>query len=260
MENIESIRQKISDCDSKIIEILTERMNYIEDIISYKKEHGLPILQEEIESQKEISLRNQICGNKFEDEILDVFRNIVYNGKKIQTKNLFEYNIFLIGFMGVGKSTVSSYLSHMLAMEEIETDSYIVKKEGMLISDIFKIRGEEYFRQCETNTLIYLKQRKNTIISCGGGMALRDINVEYMRQSGKVVLLTASPETIFERVRYSNERPILNGNMSVEFISDLMKQREAKYLNACDIIVSTEAKTINKICEEIVDKLIKYNR
>ena len=90
MENIESIRQKISDCDSKIIEILTERMNYIEDIISYKKEHGLPILQEEIESQKEISLRNQICGNKFEDEILDVFRNIVYNGKKIQTKNLFE--------------------------------------------------------------------------------------------------------------------------------------------------------------------------
>lgn len=103
MENIESIRQKISDCDSKIIEILTERMNYIEDIISYKKEHGLPILQEEIESQKEISLRNQICGNKFEDEILDVFRNIVYNGKKIQTKNLFEYNIFLIGFMGVGK-------------------------------------------------------------------------------------------------------------------------------------------------------------
>ena len=52
MENIESIRQKISDCDSKIIEILTERMNYIEDIISYKKEHGLPILQEEIESQK----------------------------------------------------------------------------------------------------------------------------------------------------------------------------------------------------------------
>ena len=88
-------------------------------------------------------------------------------------------------------------------------------------------------------------------------MALRDINVEYMKQSGKVVLLTASPETIFERVRYSNERPILNGNMNVEFISDLMKKREPKYLDASDIIVSTDNKTINEICEEIVSKLIK---
>lgn len=257
MKNIENIREKISDCDSKIIELLTERMNYIEDIIAYKKEHGLPILQEEFEAQKEISLRNQIDGNKFEDEILDVFRYIVDNGKKIQAKNLFAYNILLIGFMGVGKTTVSSYLSHMLSMEEIETDAHIVKMEGMTIAEMFKIKGEEYFRKCETNTLISLKQRQNTIISCGGGMALRDINVEYMKQSGKVVLLTASPETIFERVRYSNERPLLNGNMNIEFISNLMKQREQKYLNASDIIVSTDNKTINEICEEIVGKLIK---
>lgn len=257
MKNIESTRQKISECDSKIIELLTERMNYIEDIIAYKKEHGLPILQEEFEAQKEVSLMKQVEKNKFQDEILDVFRYIVDNGKKIQAKNLFSYNIFLIGFMGVGKSTVSSYLGHMLAMEEIETDAHIVKMEGMTINEMFSRRGEEYFRQCETNTLISLKQKKNTIISCGGGMALRDINVEYMKQSGKVVLLTASPETIFERVRYSNERPILNGNMNVEFIADLMKKREPKYLDACDIIVSTDNKTINEICEEIVSKLIK---
>ena len=89
-------------------------------------------------------------------------------------------------------------------------------------------------------------------------MALRDINVEYMKQSGRVVLLTAEPETIFERVRYSNERPILNGNMNVEFIRDLMKKREPKYLNACDIIVSTDNKTISEICDEIVSKLVKF--
>ena len=160
--------------------------------------------------------------------------------------------------MGVGKSTVSSYLGHMLSMEEIETDAHIVNMEGMTISEMFERRGEEYFRQCETNTLISLKQKQNTIISCGGGMALRDINVEYMKQSGRVVLLTAEPETIFERVRYSNERPILNGNMNVEFIRDLMKKREPKYLNACDIIVSTDNKTISEICEEIVSKLVKF--
>lgn len=257
MKNIENTRDKISKCDSEIIKLLTERMNYIEDIIDYKKEYGLPILQEEFEAKKEISLREQIQGNKFKNEILEVFRYIVDNGKKVQAKNLFSYNIFLIGFMGVGKSTISSYLRHMLAMEEIETDAHIVKMEGMTIAEMFKIRGEEYFRECETNTLISLKQKQNTIISCGGGMALRDINVEYMKQSGKVVLLTASPETIFERVRYSNERPILNGNMNVEFISNLMKQREPKYLNASDIIVSTDKKTINEICEEIVSKLVK---
>ena len=69
MKNIENTRQRISECDSKIIEILTERMNYIEDIIAYKKEHGLPILQEEFEAQKEISLIKQVENNKFKNEI-----------------------------------------------------------------------------------------------------------------------------------------------------------------------------------------------
>ena len=154
MNNIENIRQKISECDSKIIQILTERMKYIEDIISYKKQHGLPILQEEFEAQKEISLMKQVEDNKFQNEILDVFRYIVDNGKKIQAKNLFSYNIFLIGFMGVGKSTISSFLGHMLSMEEIVTDAHFVKMEGMTINEMFSRRGEEYFRQCETNTLI----------------------------------------------------------------------------------------------------------
>ena len=257
MDNIDKVRAKISMYDDEIIKILSKRMDCIHEIIQYKKEKGMPILQPEYEGKKEIALCKKLKDNKYQDEIMNIFRYVVKNAKKYQAKNLFPYNIMLIGFMGSGKSTIAKYLSHILEMQDLETDEFIVKREDMTINEIFQRKGEEYFRRCENNALRELETRQGIIISCGGGMPMKDENVELMKKNGKIVLLTASPETIFERVRYSNERPLLNGNMNIEFISNLMKQREQKYLNASDIIVSTDNKTINEICEEIVGKLIK---
>ena len=76
-----------------------------------------------------------------------------------------------------------------------------------------------------------------------------------MKKNGKIVLLTASPETIFERVRYSNERPLLNGNMNVEYIKDLMEKRKDRYESIADIVVDTNNKPIHVIAEEVVSKL-----
>ena len=173
---------------------------------------------------------------------------------KIEEKS-FNHNLFLIGFMGVGKTTISDYLSITLKRGKIEVDKYIEEKEKMTISKIFEQYGEIYFRNCETDVLNKLNEKNYKIISCGGGIVLRDKNIELMKKKGKVVLLTASPQTIYERVKNSTQRPILNDNMNVEFISYLMKKREEKYLKASDIIIDTDDKNIKEIGDEIIKKI-----
>ncbi|NDL68780.1 shikimate kinase [Anaerotalea alkaliphila] len=260
MKSLEEIRARIGECDDAIIDALAKRMSHIQEVIAYKKENGLPILQPEQEKKQWEALVNQLQGNEFEEEILDIFTYIVKNSRKIQAKSLFSYNIMLIGFMGAGKSTVSSYLSRLLEMEEVETDALIVEKEGKSIPRIFDEYGEEYFRNCESNTLTELQKKQQVIVSCGGGIVLREQNVENMKKHGRIVLLTAEPETILERVKDSTERPILNNNMNTEFISQLMDKRREKYLAAADIIVSTDKKTVPQICEELVAKLIAMDK
>ena len=225
MSQLEEIRERLDLCDKKIVSVLEERMDIIKEIMVYKKENGLPILQPEQEKRQRKMLLTHVDENTYKDEILDIFTYIVENSRRIQAKTLFTHNILLIGFMGAGKSTVSTYLSKILASPQVEMDEEIVKKEGMSINKIFEEYGETYFRNCETNLLIELQKKNNQIISCGGGVALRDENVAEMKKNGKVVLLTASPEVILERVKDNDDRPLLRGNKNTEFISNMMEQR-----------------------------------
>lgn len=177
-------------------------------------------------------------------EMNEVF-NKIYSGKR---------HIALIGFMGVGKSTVSSALHKLSERPEIDTDRQIVEMQGCPISQIFEERGEPYFRQLETDLIDELGTLEAGIISCGGGMALRDINVKKLRAIGEIVLLTAEPETIYERVKDSTDRPLLNGNMNVPYIRDLMEKRRPFYEKAATIKVSTDGKTAEEIAKEILEK------
>ena len=168
----------------------------------------------------------------------------------------FNYNIVLIGFMGVGKSTISEFLKTSFAMEVIEMDQIIAEREGMSIPDMFEVHCEQYFRELETNLLIEMQSRKNVVISCGGGTPLRECNVVEMKKNGRVVLLTASPETIFDRVKDSHDRPVIENNKNVPFIADLMEKRRAKYEAAADIIINTDGKSLIEVCEELVQQLL----
>lgn len=164
----------------------------------------------------------------------------------------FPFNIVLIGFMGSGKSTAASYLGRTNAMEIIEMDQIIAQREQMSIPEIFSVHGEEYFRNLETDLLKELQKQKNKIISCGGGAVLREENVIEMKRNGKVVLLTATPETILQRVKYDNSRPVLKNRKTIDGIRELMEQRREKYEAAADIIIPTDSRTIPEICEEII--------
>jgi len=257
MNDLEMYREQLALCDDKIIDALVERNSIIEKIMAYKEEYGMPILQPQQEEKQKKRLEEKLSDNRYKEEIFDVFGCILRNSKRIQARKLFDYNIVLIGFMGAGKSTVSTYLSKILASPQVEMDEEIVKKEGMSINKIFEEYGETYFRNCETNLLIELQKKNNQIISCGGGVALRDENVAEMKKNGKVVLLTASPEVILERVKDNDDRPLLRGNKNTEFISNMMEQRRPKYEAAADVVVNTDYKTVEEIAEEIVVKLTR---
>lgn len=172
----------------------------------------------------------------------------------------FDYNIFLIGFMGAGKSTIAGRLQEMLGMPRIEMDQMIVEAQGMPISEIFRIHGEPYFRDLESDTLIALQKQRPAIVSCGGGVVMREENAAHMKKSGRVVLLMAEPETIYERVKDSDERPILNDNMSVAYISELLERRRAYYEAAADVAVATDGKDAVQICEELIARLTALDR
>lgn len=187
-------------------------------------------------------------------------KQIHEESKGAQSKCLFEYNIVLIGFMGTGKSTVSKYLKDMLAMNEADVDAMIVEEQKMPIRDIFAQYGEEYFRDCESNAILRLQSCRQTIISCGGGAVMRKENVRNLKKSSYIVLLTASPETILERVKDHGGRPILNGNMNVEFIKALMEKRKDYYEKAADVIVETDHKCIQQICEELINALVQLEQ
>lgn len=127
-----------------------------------------------------------------------------------------------------------------------------MEREGMAISDIFAEKGETYFRDAETALLKDLTGKKGIIISCGGGAVMRDENAALMKQCGKIVLLTATPETIYERVKDSTDRPILNGNMNVDYIRELMEKRKDRYLAVADVVVATDQKSAEEITREIL--------
>ena len=164
-------------------------------------------------------------------------------------------NIFLIGFMGAGKSTISEYLNRTQGMPVIEMDEEIVRREGMAIKDIFAQKGEEYFRNVESQLLSDMKKEENVVVSCGGGVPMREKNVELMRESGYIVLLSAKPEAVYERVKDDDSRPLLNQNMSVEYIAQLMEKRRPKYEAAADITVDTSWRSVDDICREILEKI-----
>ena len=159
MNDLEMYREQLAMCDDKLIDALVERNGIIEKIMSYKETYGMPILQPAQEEKQEKRLEEKLQGNKYQEEIHDVFQRILRNSKRI-------------GFMGAGKSTISDYLSTMFDMKLVEMDQEIAEREEMSIPDIFATYGEEYFRNLETELLKELQTGRNCIISCGGGVKM----------------------------------------------------------------------------------------
>ncbi len=160
--------------------------------------------------------------------------------------------IYLIGFMGVGKTTISQELANITGAVEYDTDALIVDREGKSIPRIFEEKGQDYFRSLETEILRQVSQGEDAIVSCGGGIILKQENINIMKESGSVVWLDASPATILEHVKDDNNRPLLKGKKNIEDIGKMMAERQPKYENAADFHISTDGLTKREIAEKII--------
>ena len=160
-------------------------------------------------------------------------------------------NIVLTGFMGTGKTTIGKELSKLLNMRLVDIDAEIEKAQKMKINDIFRIYGEQYFRDVETDMIKKLSSEKKIIISTGGGAVLRDENMEALKENGIIFCLNASTETIMERTARSEDRPLLKVENPKEKISEMLSLRRPFYEKAGNMI-ETDCKTPLEIVAEII--------
>ena len=163
-------------------------------------------------------------------------------------------NYILIGYMGCGKSTVGRRMTEVLKRRFMDTDARIEECQGMTISEIFKLKGELYFRDLETKVLRELLEEDNEyVISVGGGMPLREENRELLRKLGKVIYLKATPETIYNRIKGDTARPLLQTADPKARITEMLIDREEKYLAAAHDIVIVDGKDVSEVVDEIVE-------
>jgi len=162
-----------------------------------------------------------------------------------------QENIILTGFMGTGKSTIGRALAARLGAAFIDTDQLIEQRNNCLIADIFARQGEKAFRQMEAELAPELAERRDLVIATGGGFFTNPENIRVLRQSGRIVCLTATPEEILKRVKKQGQtRPLLQHPDPLAQIDQLLREREPVYR------LFPQISTCGQTVEQVVDALI----
>jgi shikimate kinase len=164
-------------------------------------------------------------------------------------------NIFLVGLMGAGKTTVGKMLAKQLGKTFIDADQEIEVRTGVKIPVIFEIEGEAGFRKREEAVIADLVRRPNVILGTGGGAVLSPRNRELLRSNGTVVYLRGSPEQLYERTRHDRNRPLLQTEDPLAKLRELFAQRDPLYREVADLVVDTGRQSVTSFARQLKDKL-----
>ncbi len=165
-----------------------------------------------------------------------------------------KHNIILIGFMGSGKTCVGEYLAKKLTYGFWDTDQLIVERAGKSISHIFSFHGEEYFRDLETNLIKEMVPvLKDTVLSTGGGMPVREENSALLKELGFIVFLKTSKETTITRLQGDSSRPLLQGEELEEKVERMLALRTPIYEDTAHAIIVTDGRTVEDIALSIIE-------
>lgn len=140
-----------------------------------------------------------------------------------------QVNLYLVGFMGTGKTTVGRAIAQRLGLQMIDSDAEIERRAGMSIPEIFQHQGEAAFRTMEREFVTSGHPETGCIVSCGGGLVVQAGMIEELRKRGVVICLTARPETILARTQTNKNRPLLDTEDPVGRIRELLEKREPAY-------------------------------
>jgi shikimate kinase len=169
-------------------------------------------------------------------------------------KNKISKNIYLIGFMGAGKTSVGRILAEKLRLEYCDLDELIEAECGKTISSIFSDHGEAFFRELESKTLRSVSQNGGQIVATGGGVVLRQSNWKIMKEEGITIYLKASPDVLWSRIKNDTSRPLLQVEKPFEKVRELLSFRMPLYEKA-DIVIETENKSPENIADNIIGQL-----
>lgn len=162
-------------------------------------------------------------------------------------------NIFLIGPMGAGKTTIGRQLARRLDMEFYDSDRVIEERTGADIPLIFEKEGEAGFRKRETEMIDELSQLDNVVLATGGGAILADVNRKHLQSRGKVFYLSSNLKSLLERTHKDKNRPLLHGEESPEVIlTRMLEQRDPLYRETADHIIDTSSNSIRKVIQAII--------
>lgn len=160
-------------------------------------------------------------------------------------------NLALIGFMGTGKSVVGQCVAAQLGFDFVDTDALVETAAGQRISDIFRDEGELAFRERERAVVGELATRQRTVIATGGGLVTYRDNLNLLKPHALVCCLWASPETILERIRGHNHRPLLQDPDPPAKIRALLAAREPFYRQA-DVLINTEFRSVREVGVQVI--------
>ncbi|MCK5877924.1 MAG: shikimate kinase [Candidatus Marithrix sp.] len=164
-------------------------------------------------------------------------------------------NIFLIGPMGVGKTTIGNHLAYCLNLDFIDSDHEIENRAGVTIPMIFEFESEIGFRRRERYAINQLTQINDIVLSTGGGVVLDINNRQHLKRRGYVIYLCASVNELLERTSHSHDRPLLQTGDPREKITNLLKERHPLYKMTADLTIDTTRKSIHQVIKLIIRHL-----
>ena len=164
-------------------------------------------------------------------------------------------NIFLVGLMGAGKTTVGRLLARRLKLRFFDSDHEIEERCGVKIPLIFEIEGEAGFRTREEQAIAELTSMEGIVLATGGGAVLNADSRRRLSASGTVIYLNARPEDLYERVRHDRNRPLLTTAEPLARLRALHAERDALYRGVADLVIDTGAQSVQFLVRDLVDRL-----
>lgn len=168
-------------------------------------------------------------------------------------------NIFLVGMMGAGKTTLGRALAQKLGREFADTDRALVERTGVPVATIFEFEGEDGFRRRESALLVELAAHEGLVIATGGGAVLSEDNRALMRSRGTVVYLRARLENLWERTRHDTSRPLLATPDPRATLEELLSKREPLYREAAHVIVDTGSQSASSLTNRVIAALRNHD-
>ncbi len=244
---LDDLRKEIDIVDKEILKLYERRMKIVKDVAIYKGKNHILIANASREKKVIENIVLNLENKEIKEEAIELFKKIILLSKVYEHRILNHKNIVLIGMPGSGKSSIGKLIAKDLSMKFVDIDKYIEEKEEKTIDEIFK-SGENHFRKVESNYISSLNPLFNAVISTGGGVILREENMENLKKNSIIVFINRPLKSIIKDMDIGH-RPLLKDR--IDKIYDIYDSRIDLYKKYSNFEIINDD-TMEKAKDEII--------